>query len=506
VNGKEAGWEGVLGFAELRDRQVWAFGGHDYGLSSAAFIRRVDQGKAEDIYVNEYDKPNDRFGPPEGPRRPPPDDRPCTPIAKVVEEPNGDLLLFSYRKVFGAAPGFERWAGVREMTAGSTLGWLDEDLETPFVVDVHPMKGPEHGVVCATAWDGYIRLIDGKEARLTLPGQLGSERINRIISSREGTILRMENRYYGDNLTPPWRLGRDGWAIARFEVPFERRPDEPNLDGIKVPDGWESTEYLAGPDGTLYTISMGTQVIAVEGRKPAAKVTARWRNGKPEILSRESSQPWPSFITPDGSLWSIDETGLSRLVRDHWTRVAELTPKDRGALEPRGPARDEDPDESLRVLSTTGPPWFIHNRAVGDLHRFSFEPNFKDLKIEPIKLSEDGRKLRILDALPWANGTLLLATDKGLRKFEVSTGKLAPSGIPEPGRAVSAMARDGLGRLWLAGEGVWLVAPDGKTLHDCEALPMLGKARVTAFAADRDHRDGVIVAVGGRGVVFVRVP
>jgi hypothetical protein len=430
----------------------------------------------------------------------------------VVATPNGEILSFSYRKVFRTNAKLEHWSKLHELTASSLLGHLDDEMDTPFVIAVHSLDAARGGILCATSWDGYIRLEQGKETGLALAGQLGSERITRIVSTKEGTILRMEARDFGDKLTPPWRFGENGWSIARFDVPFERHPDDPKLDEVKVPDGWLETEFLAGADGTLYTVSIGTQIIAVEGRQPATMATVRWRNGKPELLSLKSSQPQPTFVTPDGSLWSVNEEGLRRLVHDRWTTLGALTPEERQAFESQTPSPgeipppwDDEPSEVFRVLSTTGPPWFIINSSAGELHRFSVDVEYRNPKIEPVKLSDDGKKIRVLDALRWTNETLLLATDKGLRSLEITTGKLIPSGLSDPGHTVSALSRDGLGRAWLAGDGIWLVDPDGKRLHPCDALPMLDKTRVVALAADRDHRDGVIASIGRRGVVFVRV-
>jgi hypothetical protein len=339
-------------------------------------------------------------------------------------------------------------------------------------------------------------------------GQEPAEFLQRVVKALDD----MEARDFGDKLTPPWRFGENGWSIARFDVPFESHPDDPKLDEVKVPDDWLETEFLAGADGTLYTVSIGTQIIAVEGRQPATMATVRWRNGNPELLSLESSQPLPTFVTPDGSLWSVNEEGLRRLVHDRWTTLGALKPEERQAFESQTPSPgeipppwDDEPSEVFRVLNTTGPPWFIINSSAGELHRFSVDVEYRNPMIEPIKISDDGKKIRVLDALRWTNETLLLATDKGIRSLEITTGKLIPSGLSDPGRAVSALSRDGLGRAWLAGDGIWLVDPDGKRLHPCDSLPMLGKTRVVALAADRDHRDGVIASIGRRGVVFVRV-
>jgi hypothetical protein len=74
-----------------------------------------------------------------------------------------------------------------------------------------------------------------------------------------------------------------------------------------------------------------------------------------------------------------------------------------------------------------------------------------------------------------------------------------------PDRAIRRIARDGLNRLWLGGDGLWMIDADGKRLHDLSPLPMVGRSAVAALAADPSRRDGVIVSLGVRGVVFIKV-
>ena len=120
-------------------------------------------------------------------------------------------------------------------------------------------------------------------------------------------------------------------------------------------------------------------------------------------------------------------------------------------------------------------------------------------------LIEGCQRLKVRDAISWSRGEVLLATDRGLRTFAIDGGKISTPPLNTGGRAVSHLVRDGRGRLWLGGEGLAVLAADGKTLHPLDALPMLGRSKVVAVAADPAHPDGAIAAVEGRGVVFVRV-
>ena len=156
----------------------------------------------------------------------------------------------------------------------------------------------------------------------------------------------------------------------------------------------------------------------------------------------------------------------------------------------------------LQAVGKDGPPWILVDREENHLLSLTTAP---DPHLDLIRVKEDDKALQVHDALAWKEGELLLATDHGLRVFERSTGKTQPAPIPKPDGPVKFVGRDGLGRLWLAGEGLWMFEPATGKLHTASSLPMIGQTEPTALAADPDHSDGIILALGQRGVVFVRI-
>ncbi len=100
---------------------------------------------------------------------------------------------------------------------------------------------------------------------------------------------------------------------------------------------------------------------------------------------------------------------------------------------------------------------------------------------------------------------LLLATDEGLRAYAPATRTLARADLPEPKEPANRLAHDGLGRLWLASDkGLWLADVGAKAVESLASVPWAGKSTVERVAADPEHPDGVILALGQRGVAFVR--
>jgi hypothetical protein len=490
-----AGWDGVYGFAELPDGQVWAHGGTMHMGFTRGFVRRVDGPKAEPLYL--YGNADARKGHEEDEKIPEPG-RPFLPITHVLPDRDGKLLVFSYSQIYRVDPGLKEWSKVHTVEIRYRAGRPDAVGVYPSIVAIHRLGDR---LVFATAVDGYVEIVGDKEIPHALPGQLGLDQARRIVGSAEGTLFLP----WGAD-EPPWRLDPGGWEAVALAPPCEPGPDEPQFEGEKP--SWGETRVMVGPGGMVYTASS-------VGWTPGTRTTARRVGGKWEVLGRETSSlnVAACFLTPDGTLWNAWYGKLFRLADGKWAEVAALPGADPGGprVEPKGKNAFQIVDKSLDVgwglqaLGDAGPPWLLRDEDRSQLLRLTHGPGFKDPKLDAVKVVEGGALLKILDAIPWSKGELLLATDKGLRRFDIATDKVRHAELPAPGGPVTSLARDGLGRVWLGGEGLWLVDLDGGRLHDVGALPMIGRTAVVTMAADPAHRDGVIISLGPRGVVYVRV-
>jgi hypothetical protein len=505
--GRPSGWRGVVGFTELRDGQVWAFGGLTHMGSTEGFIWRVDRGKAEALHglnngplirrrMDEAEKaagiaPRRTKSDPR-PEPPFPADRPFLPITHVIEDAGtGVLVVVSFSDVYRTDARLARWEKTHELRVRYRWGRADAVGAYPSVRSVLALEEPGKpmGLLFATRLDGLIRLADGRETGRALSGQLGAEFVGRIEGSAEGVLF-----FDGDD---PWRL-RDGtWNTVSFAPPFEKDPREQVVQGVASGPTWSKTRVLIGRDEAIFTVNEGNIT-------PGTRTTARWRNGRAEVLGRETSTFDASacFLTPDDQLWSADDGELRRFTGGRWLHAGGFDwPPEANSEEWRGIGW------GLRVVDGAGPPWVRRDDINHILVRLTHGPDFKDPWLEAMLIREDrqARRLEVRDAIAWARGELLMATDRGLRTYAIDDDRLATPSLHTGGRAVSRLARDGRGRLWLGGEGLALLEADGKTLHPLDELPMLGRTKVVALAADPDHPDGVIAAVEGRGVVFVRV-
>ena len=508
---REPSWLGLYGFVELKDGPVWAFGGTAHMGITEGYIWRVDSGKAEELYRLDnvplfrrqmeeaqraagIEPPAARVGAVQ--ETPFPTDRPCLPVTHVVEEPRtNSLLVVAFSNLYRTDARLARWEKVHELKIGYRWGRPDAVGAYPSVSTVLPVPGPggSPAWLFATRLDGLVRLAGGKQSDHALPGQFGGESIGRLVNSADGLFA------LGDSEdAEAWRYRDGGWSPASFQPPYRPHPGSPDAREAEEGGGWSGTKILIGRDGSIVTVSAAMWVVA------GTRTTARWRDGKPEILGSEGATLEPSscFSTPDGTLWSAQLSTLRRFVDSRWMEVD--TP-DEGGKVPR--ADWHELKLNLIAVNDVGPPWILHDPDHRMLFRLTYGDGFKDPRLTIESPAGAGSRRFARDAIPWTKTELMVATEDGPRTFAIDGGRLAPAAtaIDTRGRSISRLARDGRGRLWLGGEGLAVLDADGHTLHSLDDLPMLGRSRIEALAADPAHPDGAIAAVEGRGIVFVRV-
>jgi hypothetical protein len=503
-------WLGVYGFAELHDGQVWAYGGIMHMGSTEGFIGRVDRGKAEELYRRDNAPLMRRMlervgvevprakGAPEPPFA---TDRPYLPITHIIEEPgSGTLVVLAFSEMYRTDARLAGWRKVDELEIGYRAGRPDAVGMYPSVRSVEPIAEPGRppGFLFATRLDGLLRLVDGKITRSTPLGQLDVETTARIVPSSEGVLL-FPDSDDGEGEDAVWRYRDGGWAGVSFAPPYKAHPAADDEKGAPPDMDWSSTTTLVGRDGSIHTVN------AAYANDEGTHTTARWRDGKAEVLGSEVSTlvVEASFVTPDGALWNAENSILRRFTGGRWVDVG-------ATRDPRGVRRADwnGLDLRLTAVNDAGPPWILHDRRGQWLLRLAYGPGFTDPRLTVVSLTEPGLegRVKVEGAIAGTQkGELLLATDRGLRTFAIDGGKLSVAGVDSGGRSVSRLARDGRGRLWLGGEGLMVLEADGKTLHALDAVPKVGRSKIEALAADPAHPDGAIAAVAGRGVVFVRV-
>ncbi|MFO0951200.1 MAG: hypothetical protein U0835_08620 [Isosphaeraceae bacterium] len=467
-------WKGVCGFIEHRDGQVWAFGGTSHMGFNSGEITRVDTIAPKTLFA---------FAPLDELRNVPDPNRPRLPFTHVIEEKDG-LLVVSFSDVFRVDRELKNWKKLAELHIQYRWGRPDAVGSYPAVRVVHPPARAREPYVFATVADGYLTLNGGKTTSCGVPGQLGASDVSELLNSTEG-ILAQES----DDRLPVWTLGADGWRAPTFAPPYQPAPANENdgLDLEKDEDDWYETRVLVGPDGAIWTVSASSC-------SPGTRTSGRRVNGKTERVGREVSwiDPSSSFITADSTLWNVSSDGLNRFQGGLWQVVGKLPDEKR----PRRP----------RAVGTKGPPRVLRDALDGQLWRLDHGRRGENPRLSPVKSVEAGKPLRVHDAIDWTDGTILLATDAGLRTIPLAGGPLSRVDLPEPPSPATSLVRDGQGRLWLGGEkGLWMFEPGAKVVEDLARVPWVGRGGVRDLVADPAHADGVIAALGERGVASVRL-
>lgn len=468
---RKAFWQGVTGFIELRDGQVWAFGGTSHMGFNSGYLTRLDEKEPRSLLT---------FEGPHGPEEKVDPDRPMLPVTRVVEE-NNSLLVFSYSDVFRFDKKLKSGKRVASLEIQYRWGRPDAVGAYPSLRTVHPPTREGEPYALATIADGYVLLDGAKVIPHRLAGQLGASQVHRVLNTSEGNLILESN----DQL-PTWQLGAKGWEIASFAPPLEPAPDNDAAELEKNDEDWYKTHILVGPGGAIYTVSSTST-------SPGTRTTARRARGKSEQIGREESSLVPSysFITADGTLWNIDFGALLRFEKGQWETVAHVSEKSSPYY--------------LAPLDTNGPPWLLLDQRSERLWRLDHGAKGENPRLTSVKIQEGGKTLRIVGAIRWTNDALLLSTDSGLRIFTPATQVLSRADLPEPAQPATSLARDGLERLWQGNAtGLWLCAPKAKTLESFDRVPWIAQGGIEALVADPQHTDGVILALGPRGVAFLR--
>jgi hypothetical protein len=201
--------EGVYGFVELPDGQVWAYGGTMHMGHCSGFIARVDRGKLEDLG-------SFRSGPAAGIDTPPTEPR--YPITHVIPDPAGDgLFVFACDDLFGVDAKLTNWRRLGGIELRYRWGRPDAVGSYPALRTVLAVEDRSGDLICTTARDGLLRIRDGRVTQHVVPGQIGDDRIDTVLPASGATLL------VGEDL---WRRAAGSWQATSLFPPAEPSPRE----------------------------------------------------------------------------------------------------------------------------------------------------------------------------------------------------------------------------------------------------------------------------------------
>jgi hypothetical protein len=382
-------------------------------------------------------------------------EKPRKPITHILEPSGKDALyLFAFDEVFRAGGGLSRFRLAYKLGLGSGFATAVDRLANG-------------GLLVATPGDGLWRLDGGRSVPHAFAGDLGARRIDRIERASDGLV------FFGDERV--WQQSAGDWATQELVPPVEPRFAIAELRGYA---GWQPELAFVDTDGAIVSVSR-------TNLSPGPRATVRFRGDSPTLLAVENEHEGylnGGFATPDGELWATSWRGLYRLSKTGWKHAAALSIEgDAGAAR-------------VKALATRGPPWYLLEQESGELFELGYEgPRTR------VRAVVDGGA-RLFDAVRW-RGAWLFATSAGLRRYDVARRAWANVRLAVDASRVRVLARDDAGRLWLAGDGLWVVVDD--RVVDLSALPPLAGADVLAMAADPHRLEGVVMSLGERGLLYV---
>jgi len=278
-----------------------------------------------------------------------------------------------------------------------------------------------------------------------------------------------------------WRLQEHGWQRVQF-LPAED-PSETNA-------AWYFAEPIVDDHGIV--AYFGTNITP--GERGFLKVGDQQ---EPSLLKKwnDSSSFYGSSIlaTSDGTLLEVSEDGIRR-----WTGDAR---------EPAGSHSDSDSDRrrllkarSYIPLVEGGTRAVFLDAELGDL--LCLTKTAKRYDLRPLTTAKGPAPAGVFDAIADRDGFLLVATASGLVRFDPESGERHAIAAPSTTEEFKTVARDTAGRIWTAGDLLYVSTDDGKRWSLVQ-MPMISTTYIKRI---REVSPGTLaVALYDRGVVFANI-
>lgn len=476
---------GVLGFMKSRDGQVLAYGGMSHMGMQSGFV--ADVSKSPAVYLREFtnwpktelpeaakrvleqaraNRPQAAEGSPRG------------PIDLVVEQDGASgFWVLSEHEVYRCDRDFAKWEKVADLGGRWSGGRNYSVGNTPTIRRVLVSGNETPEVIAVSGRDGLARLSNGNVKHVQVQGQIESSIIE-VWSTSIGVVYLND-----DDLHTGWRLDKGRWQRLRF------LPDSSPSDEYSV---WNFAQPIMDDHGIVAYFG----AAVTPGERGFLKVG---NEVKPTVLQtwKDSSSYYGSSIlgTSDGVMLEVSESGLRRWNGKQWesagTWASSGSEKDRRRL--------LNGRSYIRLTSGKASEVFL-DAELGDLLRLTKSEKGFDLR--RLTTSKGAAPGGIFDATNDRAGVVLLATSSGLVRFNPDSGERQVIPPPNATEEFKTLVRDGAGRIWAAGDLLYVSADEGKH-WSLVPLPMLGPTYIKRV---REVGNGsMVVALHDRGVVFLDV-
>ena len=475
----------VYGLVRTADGRLLAHGGVAHLTISEGYVAGIDgRGQLEPIRTFQ-DRATAALRAPKADNRPPPDNiDPQAPIHLLVEDRGGaGFWAVSNHDLYRVTPDLKTWSKWTDLS-GRLIAGRSNSVGTPTIHRLIP--GSDGDILGVSERDGLLR-VSGRDVRqVRIPNQLEGDVVDIWPTSLGTLYLDAEMALSSD---PPsfWRLSEDRWQRTDF-CPGEST-------------GFYSQPLASDESGVLVHCNGDTQKVAA-----VVRVDAEGRAVTLDSWRSDYSTP-DDFIPVGGGQFVALERFASSEGLGVWTReAAEWRMSGRTSWRHRLDTtlgREGRRYVPLAALGAILQAYWVP--AEGVLIRLVPEPT-GTWRLEQVP----GRELtNIIDAVPDRGATALLVTSRGLYRYSLVDAAGLPRGLasrgverirpPDSDRIVT-MARDGEGRLWAAGDRLYVSSNEGGTWRVVDA-PMMSRTEVKRLRPLIGTNRGMLLSLYDRGLV-----
>lgn len=478
----------VYGLVRAADGRLLAHGGLAHITISEGYVAGIDaRGQLQPIRTFE-DPPTAALRRDKADVRLPDRTVPQAPIDLLVEDHSGEWFwAVSNHELFRVTPDLKTWSKWADLGGRLIEGRANSVGNTTTVNKLVP--GSDGDLLAFTGRDGVLRVSGRDVQRIAVPDQLEGHVVD-IWDTSLGTIYLDADMALSSDAPFFWRLSNDRWQRIDF-CPTENKAV-----------GFYSMPIASDESGVLVHCQGDT------GDTPAALVRL---DAKGRLLTLDSwrfDYSTPDRFIPTGgrlvALKRFDASGDAGV----WTREGgEWRMVGRTSL--KHPLDTTLGREGRSYVSLAAPGAILQAYwapAEGVLIRLVSELKSGALRPEPVP----GRELtNIMDAVPDRGANALLVTPRGLFRYSLANTLDGPRGmesrraerIESPkGERIVTVARDGTGRLWAAGDRLYISSNEGKTWRVVDA-PMMSRTEVKRLRPKVGTKQGMLLSLYDRGFV-----
>lgn len=474
------GTSGVYGLIERPNHEIWGFGGMSHLGISDGYVARVQPGRPPRVLFDqrlsfglrpqETQKAQALVG-----------KRPVGPISHLVAPGAGDrLLLVSKDEVFATDVRFSAWKHLAAFSLDVPPGRPDAVGSYPGLRSWSMVDGD---LLLTTVRDGLATLDPdtGKVSSHRLAGQM-VVRPETVVPTHAGPVVSGV-----DDGPTLWNANAASPPTPAFRPPPPRVPTDAN--DARWTLGWGPPRHLPLPNGDTLVLAKWGPIpprgVGISSRRSDVLVVGVARKGHLSEFTREVTELHPSdvFLLRE-EIWACCD-GLWTLREGRWQRRADASEIHRVDAFVTGHG-----DRALVLVSVDG------GRA---LARLTVGPG-STARLQRLEVSLDGRPVAVSDALAIDADRVLIATGSGLAVYDVVSGRVSRVALAGLDGEVHRLVRDGSGRIWIGGRGLWLLDGLVRAIAVRAAVPAVIDTDVDGLVARGDR---LYLALGDRGLAVV---